>query len=130
MAAAKEEHGLSYEYQYFWVRFPAGKILADHLASLQKYPPIKPGTRLSIALIAAAIGLLHGYLNGQALGLANAGTQELLGIATSALVVIILGSAGAAILGVGKGRMILRVLGSWLAAVGLLLFGWDFRGQR
>ena len=39
----KEEHALSYEIQYLWVRYPAGKILADHLASLQKYPPIKPG---------------------------------------------------------------------------------------
>jgi hypothetical protein len=39
-----EEHSLSYEFQYFWVRYPAGKVLADHLASLQKYPPIKPGT--------------------------------------------------------------------------------------
>lgn len=83
-----------------------------------------------IALLAAAVGALHGYLNGQALGLVNAGTQELLGIATSALVVITLGSAGAAILGAGKGRIVLRVLGSWLAALGLLLFGWDFRGQR
>jgi hypothetical protein len=27
-----------------WVRYPAGKILTDHLASFQKYPPIKPGT--------------------------------------------------------------------------------------
>jgi hypothetical protein len=40
----KEEHALSYEIQYAWIRYPAGKILADHLASLQKYPPIKPGT--------------------------------------------------------------------------------------
>jgi arylsulfatase A-like enzyme len=40
----KEEHALSYEYQYFWVRFPAGKVLQDHLASFKKYPPIKPGT--------------------------------------------------------------------------------------
>jgi arylsulfatase A-like enzyme len=39
----KEEHALSYEAQYAWVRYPAGKILADHLASFQKYPPIKPG---------------------------------------------------------------------------------------
>ena len=39
----QEEHALSYEIQYTWVRFPAGKILADHLASFQKYPPIKPG---------------------------------------------------------------------------------------
>lgn len=39
-----EEHALSYEVQYLWVRFPAGKILTDHLGSFQKYPPIKPGT--------------------------------------------------------------------------------------
>jgi arylsulfatase len=39
----KEEHAFSYEIQYAWIRFPAGKILTDHLASFQKYPPIKPG---------------------------------------------------------------------------------------
>jgi arylsulfatase len=27
-----------------WVRFPASKVLADHAASLQKEPPIRPGT--------------------------------------------------------------------------------------
>jgi hypothetical protein len=39
----KEEHALRYEIQYAWVRYPAGNILAENLASLQKYPPIKPG---------------------------------------------------------------------------------------
>jgi arylsulfatase A-like enzyme len=40
----QEQHALSYEYEDFWVRFPAGKVLVDHLASFQKYPAIKPGT--------------------------------------------------------------------------------------
>jgi arylsulfatase A-like enzyme len=40
----REEHALSYEIQHTWVRYPAGKILLDHLASFQRYPPIKPGT--------------------------------------------------------------------------------------
>ena len=40
----KEEHALSYEIQDLWVRYPAGQILVDHLASFQRYPPIKPGT--------------------------------------------------------------------------------------
>jgi arylsulfatase A-like enzyme len=40
----QEEHALSYEIQDLWVRYPAGKILVDHLASFQKYPPIQPGT--------------------------------------------------------------------------------------
>lgn len=39
----REEHALSYESQYFWVRFPIGNIMADHMASLKKYPPIPPG---------------------------------------------------------------------------------------
>jgi len=39
----KEEHALSYAPSYYWVRWPAGKILTDHLVSLKKYPPIAPG---------------------------------------------------------------------------------------
>ena len=40
-----EEHALSYEIEYLWVRFPANKILTAHMASLTKHPPIKPGTQ-------------------------------------------------------------------------------------
>ena len=39
----KEAHALSYQTEYTWVRFPAAKILADHLTSLAQYPPIPPG---------------------------------------------------------------------------------------
>ena len=27
-----------------WVRWPIGKVLTDHMATLQKEPPIRPGT--------------------------------------------------------------------------------------
>ncbi len=40
----KEEHPLSYAVENLWVRWPAGKMLTDHMASLAQYPPIKPGT--------------------------------------------------------------------------------------
>ena len=40
----REEHGLSYQYEHFWARFPMGKIMSDYLASLKKNPPIAPGT--------------------------------------------------------------------------------------
>lgn len=39
----REEHALSYETQSLWVLNPASKVLADHQASLQKYPPIPVG---------------------------------------------------------------------------------------
>ena len=41
----KEEHPAAPNTpEYLWVRFPAGKILTDHRVSLQKEPPIPPGT--------------------------------------------------------------------------------------
>jgi arylsulfatase len=41
----KEEHPLDPRTpENFWVRFPIAKILAEHAASLQREPPIHPGT--------------------------------------------------------------------------------------
>ena len=39
----REEHALSYGAQHAWIVQPLGKILADYLASLKKYPPVPPG---------------------------------------------------------------------------------------
>lgn len=41
----KEEHpAMPSTPENFWIRFPVGKIITDHAASLQKEPPIRPGT--------------------------------------------------------------------------------------
>jgi arylsulfatase A-like enzyme len=41
----KEEHPSAPNVpENYWVRFPAGRVLAEHVASFQKEPPIKPGT--------------------------------------------------------------------------------------
>ncbi len=41
----KEEHPVDPRVvQDLWVRFPASKVLLEHVASLQKEPPIRPGT--------------------------------------------------------------------------------------
>ena len=41
----KEEHPLDPRtVQDLWVRFPCSQVLLEHLASLQKEPPIRPGT--------------------------------------------------------------------------------------
>jgi arylsulfatase len=40
----KEEHPLDPRVvQDLWVRFPASQVLLEHLASLRKEPPIRPG---------------------------------------------------------------------------------------
>jgi arylsulfatase len=40
----REERALNYMAENAWVRFPVFQILTDHLKSLKKEPPIKPGT--------------------------------------------------------------------------------------
>jgi len=40
----KEEYPVLYAPPNFWVRYPAGQVLVDHGASLQREPPIPPGT--------------------------------------------------------------------------------------
>lgn len=40
----KEEHWLNYAKENLWVRWPMGKVLTEHILSLRKEPPIRPGT--------------------------------------------------------------------------------------
>ena len=40
----KEEHPMQESEKSFWVRYPASQVLIEHIGSLQKEPPIKPGT--------------------------------------------------------------------------------------
>jgi hypothetical protein len=39
-----KEHAFTYVGENFWVPYPAGNILEDHLTSLHKYRPMRPGT--------------------------------------------------------------------------------------
>ena len=42
----KEEYPLTYQtLENLWVRWPAGQVLTDHLASLQEEPPVPPGAQ-------------------------------------------------------------------------------------
>ncbi len=41
----KEEHPMDPRFiENSWIRWPAGQVLVDHIASLKKEPPIRPGT--------------------------------------------------------------------------------------
>jgi arylsulfatase len=40
----KEEYPALNAPPNFWVRYPAGQVLVDHMVSLQREPPIRPGT--------------------------------------------------------------------------------------
>jgi len=73
--------------------------------------------------LAIALGLVHGFLNGAALR-DGAGTLGLIGIMTMLFVLVTLISAFVVSLGKPWARIAVRVAGSWIAAIGLLAFGW------
>jgi urease accessory protein len=86
--------------------------------------------RLAPALataLAMALGLLHGWLNGAAIVAAGREASGLIGIAGAIFVVAALAAALVVSLEAPWTRIAVRTAGSWIAAVGLLMFGWSLR---
>jgi hypothetical protein len=73
-------------------------------------------------------GSLHGLLNGSTLAAVGAGWPGLVGIGVTALLLTLLLSAAVVPICADWGRIAIRVVGSWVAAVGLLMFGWLLQG--
>ena len=80
-----------------------------------------------IASIVGVIGLLHGSLNGAAMRATETAAIASLGIVSAASVVTLLLSATAVSVRIAWHRIVLRVIGSWIAAFGLLVLAWHFR---
>jgi urease accessory protein len=86
--------------------------------------------RLPSAIVvgtAAAVGLANGWLNGSGMAADGNDGLGLAGIAAATFVIAALVSSVAVSLGHGPGRMVVRVAGSWIAAIGLLVLGWSLR---
>jgi hydrogenase/urease accessory protein HupE len=81
-----------------------------------------------VAGLAAALGLVHGAGNGAAMAAARLGGLGLVGIVVALFVVVALTAARVASLRAAWARLAVRVAGSWIVAVGLLLLGWSLRG--
>jgi hydrogenase/urease accessory protein HupE len=73
------------------------------------------------------LGLFHGYLNGTAMAQPRLGTLGLLGIAVAVFTLVAVAASFVAPLRTAWARVVVRVAGSWIAAIGLLLLGWAFR---
>ena len=88
--------------------------------------------RLSPAVVtglAVVVGLLHGWLNGAGIAGAQRESLGLAGIGGAVFVVAALMSAFVIALPAGWMRIAVRVAGSWVAAIGLLMLGWSLRGS-
>jgi hydrogenase/urease accessory protein HupE len=77
--------------------------------------------------LATVLGLLHGWLNGAGIAAAGRESLALVGIGAAVFVVVALGAALVVSLRAGWQRIVVRVAGSWVAAIGLLLLGWAVR---
>ncbi len=81
-----------------------------------------------VAGLAIVVGLLHGYLNGSAMSQAKLGALGLAGIVGTLFATVALAAAMVVAIRVPWGRTAVRVVGSWIVAIGLLLLGWSLRG--
>jgi len=81
----------------------------------------------AVAALAIAFGGVHGWQNGAAEAPSGGGALGLVGVAATIFIVVSL--VAAAVVSIEKPwtRVAVRVLGSWIAASGLLLLGWAIR---
>lgn len=87
--------------------------------------------KLPLALILGLTclsGLLHGFMNGSAMARAEGGFLALLGISLAVFVLVALFAALVVSLRAYWARIAVRVAGSWITAIGLLMIGWAYRG--
>jgi len=105
-----------------WLSIASFMVMGVLVAADAGLPPV------AIAALGGICGALQGLLDGSALATIGAGPSALLGIVAAALVVALLTSAAVVSLRAAWARVAVRVAGSWVAAVGMLMLGWLVRG--
>jgi len=81
-----------------------------------------------IATLALAFGVVHGFLNGAAMARVGLGFVGLVGVVAAVFTLVALLAAFVVSRRRPWERIAVRVAGSWITAVGLLMLGWLFRG--
>jgi hydrogenase/urease accessory protein HupE len=80
-----------------------------------------------VATLAAVVGAFHGFLTGAALARTPSAALELTGTLVALIVVVTLVAGLVVSIKAFWARVAVRVLGSWIAATGLLVIGWSLR---
>ena len=82
----------------------------------------------SVIGIAILLGLLHGLLNGSELPKTSSSSQiSVAGVAAALFIAVSLLAGQAASVQLPWARLAIRVAGSWIVAIGLLMLGWTLR---
>ena len=101
-----------------WFLLLGGLVAADARLSLR-----------ATTALAALVGLVHGYFNGTGMGQSASTVLAVLGLVAAVFILIALAAALVVQLRAQWTRIAVRVVGSWIAATGLLLLGWAVRGS-
>jgi urease accessory protein len=106
----------------------AGSLLVVGVLAAMSLAPAP----LLVFLLTLLVGSLHGFLNGTAMHPAtfSSGIWQMCGISASVVLVVIYPGVLLDIFKQPWARIVARVLGSWIAATGLLLIGWTLRLQK
>jgi hydrogenase/urease accessory protein HupE len=80
-----------------------------------------------VAGCAVTVGLVQGFFNGAALEEANAGRLAVVGTVSAVFVIVALVAGQVVALRQDWARIAVRVAGSWMGAIGLLMLGWAVR---
>ena len=100
-------------------------LVTGALVALDRRPPL-----LLILILTFGFGFLHGYLNGTAMAArADGGFLALFGISVAIFVLVALIAALVVSLRKQWARIAVRVAGSWITAIGLLMLGWTYRSM-
>jgi hypothetical protein len=113
--------GLGAEVDVQWVKISLLTLLGALVAA-----GVGPGPVI-MAVLATLVGVVHGLDNGGAI--VAAGGVALVGLTGTVLLLALLVSALAVSLRADWARIALRVAGSWVAAVGMLMAGWLLQGS-
>jgi hydrogenase/urease accessory protein HupE len=106
-----------------WLSVLSFMLLGVLVAADARLPP------LIIASLGGAYGALHGLLNGSTLATMGAGVASLFGVVLAVLLLALLASAAVVPLQAFWARIAVRVAGSWVVAVGMLMLGWMVQGM-
>jgi len=80
-----------------------------------------------ITAMVIAVGIIHGFYNGIAME-GGPGVSGLFGITSTLFVLVAIVSAFVISLQASWTRVVVRVTGSWIAAIGILMLGWAAAG--
>ena len=100
-------------------------LVTGALVVLDRRPPL-----LLISILTCGFGFLHGFLNGSAMAArAGGGFLALFGISLAVFLLVALIAALVVSLRGQWARITVRVAGSWITAIGLLMLGWTYKGM-